>query len=93
MGSVLELAAGPAEHARELARRGLRATALDWSAAMCAYAARQAAAAGVTLGVVEADMRDFAIEGPDGAPALFDAAVTMLNSVATCSPSMTWSGT
>jgi SAM-dependent methyltransferase len=80
VGSVLELAAGPAEHARELARRGLRATALDWSAAMCAYAAGQAAAAGVTLGVVEADMRDFAIAGPDGAPARFDAAVTMLNS-------------
>jgi SAM-dependent methyltransferase len=80
-GSVLELAAGPAEHARELARRGLRATALDWSAAMCAYAAGQAAAAGVTLGVVQADMRDFAIAGPDGAPARFDAAVTMLNSV------------
>jgi SAM-dependent methyltransferase len=78
--SVLELAAGPAEHARELARRGLRATALDWSAAMCAYAAGQAEAAGVTLDVVEADMRDFAIAGPDGARVRFDAAVTMLNS-------------
>jgi len=46
VGSVLELAAGPAEHARELGRRGLRATALDWSAAMCGYAAGQAKAAG-----------------------------------------------
>jgi SAM-dependent methyltransferase len=79
--SVLELAAGPAEHARELARRGLRATALDWSAVMCSYAAGQAKAAGVTLGVVEADMRDFRVAGPDGKPVLFDAAVTMLNSV------------
>jgi SAM-dependent methyltransferase len=78
--SVLELAAGPAEHARELARRGLDATVLDWSAAMCSYAAGQAEAAGVTLGVVEADMRDFLIAGPDGAPVRFDAAVTMLNS-------------
>jgi SAM-dependent methyltransferase len=74
VNSVLELAAGPAEHARELARRGLRATALDWSPAMCAYAAAQAAAAGLELTVVEADMRDFTI------PARFDLAITMLNS-------------
>jgi SAM-dependent methyltransferase len=73
--SVLELAAGPAEHARELARRGLRATALDRSPAMCAYAAARAAADGLELGVVEADMREFSI------PARFDLAITMLNSV------------
>jgi SAM-dependent methyltransferase len=79
--SVLELAAGPAEHARELARRGLRATALDFSPAMCAYAAGQAAAAGLELTVVEADMRDFRITGPDGGQARFDLAITMLNSV------------
>jgi SAM-dependent methyltransferase len=79
--SVLELAAGPAEHARELARRGLRSTALDRSPAMCAYAAGQAKAAGVALDVVEADMRDFRIAGPDGTQVLFDVAVTMLNSV------------
>jgi SAM-dependent methyltransferase len=72
--SVLELAAGPAEHARELASRGLRAAALDWSAAMCAYAAEQARAAGVSLDVHEADMRDFALESR------FDLAITMLNS-------------
>jgi SAM-dependent methyltransferase len=79
--SVLELAAGPAEHARELARRGLRAAALDRSAAMCSYAAAQAKAADVDLQVVEADMRDFTIKGPDGARVVFDAAITMLNSV------------
>ena len=78
VGSVLELAAGPAEHARELARRGLRATALDRSPAMCAYAAARAAATRVELAVVEADMRDFTI--PGGGPAGFDLAVTMLNS-------------
>ena len=72
--SVLELAAGPAEHARELARRGLRATALDRSAAMCAFAAARANATGVDLSVVEADMRDFVI------PDRFDLAITMLNS-------------
>ena len=80
VGSVLELAAGPAEHARELARRGLRATALDWNAAMCSYAAGQAKEAGVALDVVQADMRDFRVAGPDGARVTFDAAVTMLNS-------------
>jgi SAM-dependent methyltransferase len=74
-GSVLELAAGPAEHARELAGRGLRATVLDRSPAMCAYAAAQAKSSGIGLDVVEADMRDFRIEDT------FDLAVTMLNSL------------
>ena len=73
--SVLELAAGPAEHALELARRGLRATALDKSAAMCGFAAARAEAAGLALGVVEADMRDFKL------PDRFDLAITMLNSL------------
>jgi SAM-dependent methyltransferase len=80
VGSVLELAAGPAEHARELAKRGVRAAALDWSAAMCGYAASQAKAAGVALDIIEADMRDFRVAGPDGARVTFDAAITMLNS-------------
>jgi SAM-dependent methyltransferase len=79
--SVIELAAGPAEHARELAHRGLRATALDHTAAMCAYAAAQAKADGVDLDVVEADMRDFQLTDADGRPARFDLAITMLNSV------------
>jgi SAM-dependent methyltransferase len=79
--SVLELAAGPAEHARELARRRLRSTALDYSPAMCAYAAGQAKAADLELTVVEADMRDFRITGRDGEQARFDLAITMLNSL------------
>src|SRR6266576_2840214 len=41
--SVLELAAGPAEHSREFDRRGIKATALDLNPAMCAYAASKAA--------------------------------------------------
>jgi len=73
--SVLELAAGPAEHALQLARRGLRATALDRSPAMCGYAAARAKSAGLGLEVVEADMRDFSL------PENFDLAITMLNSV------------
>jgi SAM-dependent methyltransferase len=74
--SVLELAAGPAAHARDLARRGLDATALDLSPAMCARARAEAAAAGLDLRVVEADMRDFDLPG-----APFDLAITMLNSL------------
>jgi SAM-dependent methyltransferase len=73
--SVLELAAGPAEHTRELARRGIEATALDLSGAMCARAGDMAAAAGVSLTVVQADMRDFSLARR------FDLAITMLNSL------------
>ena len=73
--SVLELAAGPAEHARTLARRGLEATALDLSPAMCARARDLAEAEGIRLAVVQADMRDFSL------PGRFDLAITMLNSL------------
>jgi SAM-dependent methyltransferase len=73
--SVLELAAGPAEHALQLARGGLRATALDRSPAMCGYAAARAQSGGLDLDVIEADMRDFSL------PENFDLAITMLNSV------------
>ena len=73
--SVLELAAGPAEHSRELARRGLDATTLDLSAAMCARARELAAADATPVTVVQADMRDFSL------PRQFDLAITMLNSL------------
>ena len=73
--SVLELAAGPAEHARELARRGVDATALDINPAMCGWARDRAAEEGYPLTVVEADMRDFRL------PREFDLAITMLNSL------------
>ncbi|HEX2315484.1 MAG TPA: class I SAM-dependent methyltransferase [Thermomonospora sp.] len=74
--TVLELAAGPAEHAREFARRGVAATALDLSPAMCAYAAERAKADGVALEVVRADMTGFALGRR------FDLVVTMLDSTA-----------
>jgi SAM-dependent methyltransferase len=73
--SALELAAGPAEHARELAARGVPATALDINPQMCAWAQARAAQAGQALTVVTADMRDFSL------PAPVDLAITMLNSV------------
>jgi SAM-dependent methyltransferase len=73
--SVLELAAGPAEHSRNLASRGLEATSLDLSPAMCGRARDLARAAGLELTVVQADMRDFSL------PGRFDLAITMLNSL------------
>lgn len=74
-GSVLELAAGPAEHALEFARRGAGATALDLSPAMCARARDKAQRDGLGLTVVQADMRDFRLEPR------YELLVTMLNSV------------
>jgi SAM-dependent methyltransferase len=73
--AVLELAAGPAEHARALAARGARVTALDLNPAMSAWARTRAAEAGLELAVVTGDMRDFRV------PARFDLAITMLNSL------------
>jgi SAM-dependent methyltransferase len=72
--NVLELAAGPAEHAREFARRGVAATALDLHPAMCAYAAAQAKRAGVEVEVVQDDMTTFDLGRG------FDLVVTMLDS-------------
>jgi SAM-dependent methyltransferase len=71
---VLELAAGPAEHAREFARRGVPATALDLSPAMCAYAREQGS--GLPLEVVQADMTGFRLGRR------FDLVITMLDSTA-----------
>ncbi|MBL7259729.1 class I SAM-dependent DNA methyltransferase [Paractinoplanes lichenicola] len=65
--TVLELAAGPGDHALELAKRGLDATALDLSAAMCAKV-------GEGVRVVQADMTDFELDQR------FDLAILMLDS-------------
>ena len=59
--TVLELAAGPARHAREWARRGVAATALDSSLDMCEYALACATRDGVALRAEVADMVDFSL--------------------------------
>ncbi len=74
--SVLELAAGPADHAVEFARRGVRAAALDLSPAMCERARGNAARAGVPLQVFPADMTDFTLGER------FDLAICMIDSIA-----------
>jgi SAM-dependent methyltransferase len=72
--SFLELAAGPAYHTIELARRGLRATALDLSPAMVRHGRAKAAAAGVAIDYVEGDMTGFSL------PATFDLAALLMAS-------------
>jgi SAM-dependent methyltransferase len=73
-GSAIELAAGPADHALELAARGVPASALDLSGAMCAYARQRAAGRGLPLDVAHADMTTFDLGRR------FDLALLMLNS-------------
>jgi SAM-dependent methyltransferase len=72
---VLELAAGPADHAIELAKKGINATALDVSQAMCRFARRRAREQAVTLKVVEGDMISFTSKEQ------YDMVVTMLDSI------------
>jgi SAM-dependent methyltransferase len=74
VATVLELAAGPARHAREFARRGAAATALDSSSTMCDYALERAAHDGLHLKAVAADMRDFKLEQR------FDLTALLMNS-------------
>ncbi|MCA9528146.1 MAG: class I SAM-dependent methyltransferase [Myxococcales bacterium] len=72
---ALELAAGPARHAIELARLGVEVCTLDRSPAMCDYARELAAAAGVEVAVGLGDMQAFQL------PAPVDLAIAMLDSV------------
>ncbi len=74
--SFLELAAGPADHAIELARRGASATALDLAPAMCDYARQKSELLGAPVDSACADMIDFEL------PARFELAALMINSVA-----------
>jgi SAM-dependent methyltransferase len=73
--SVLELAAGPAHHAIELARKGINATALDLSPTMCKFARRHAREQSVSLKVVKGDMISFSLKKE------YDLAITMLDSI------------
>jgi SAM-dependent methyltransferase len=75
--SALELAAGPGDHALELAGRGTRVATVDLSAAMCGRVAQRAVEAGLTLShIVQADMIDFSVE------ATFDLVFCLIDSLA-----------
>lgn len=73
--AVLDLACGPAYHARAFARRGIRAVGLDLRAEMVAFAREQAGPEAGRLSWIVGDMRDFALDEP------VDAAFTMFDSI------------
>ncbi|MBC5806402.1 MAG: class I SAM-dependent methyltransferase [Candidatus Eremiobacter antarcticus] len=71
---VLELACGPAHHAREIARRRISSVGIDISAAMLAYARTLCRRDGVTVAFKRADMRTFRLDArADVALCLFDS--------------------
>lgn len=74
--SALELAAGPANHAVALARRGLDVQALDREPAMVAYGLDKATAAGQRIDYRTGDMTDFTLPRP------VDLALLLLGSAA-----------
>jgi SAM-dependent methyltransferase len=73
-GTALDLGCGPGRHAVPLARRGFRVTGVDLSPFLLARARDAAAAAGVSLELVRADMREFV------RPETFDLAVSLFTS-------------
>jgi SAM-dependent methyltransferase len=71
--SVLDIACGPGYHARAAACVGLRAVGLDLRGEMLQFAADQAAAEGVSVEWLEADMRYVKLSEPvDAALSMFD---------------------
>ena len=72
---VLDLCSGPGRHAVELARRGYAVTGVDRSLFLMERARERAAAAGVAVEWVQADMREF--ERPES----FDLAINMFSSI------------
>jgi SAM-dependent methyltransferase len=62
--AYLELACGPARHAREFARRSWRAVGLDLSPDMLEYAQEGAAGDGVRIESACADMTNFRLQEP-----------------------------
>lgn len=72
--SFLELAAGPARHAREFARREIRATALDSAPGMVEYALAAARGQNIPFDCVCADMVDFRL------PQTYDLAALLMDS-------------
>ena len=75
--TALELAAGPGDHALELARRGADVSTLDLSAVMCKRLTERAAAAGLPIrAVVHGDMIDFRLD------AAFDLIFCLIDSLA-----------
>jgi SAM-dependent methyltransferase len=71
---ILDLPCGVGRHSLELARRGFRVTGVDRTAAYLQIARDRAAAAGLDLELIQADMREFV------RPEAFDAALNLFTS-------------
>lgn len=78
--SVLDIACGPGYHAREFAKRGLRAVGLDLRPEMLLFAQEQAALENVSIQWIAQDMRYFELDEP------VDMAISMLTVLMRCSP-------
>lgn len=77
--SVLEIGCGPGYHARALARKGLRVSALDVSGPMITLAREYSNGDDVTVSWMEADMRSFGLDEPvDMVVCLFDGIDALL---------------
>jgi len=72
--AVLDLPCGVGRHSLEFARRGFRVTGVDRTAAYLAEARERAAAEGLEIEWVQADMREFV------RPGAFDAAINLYTS-------------
>jgi len=72
--AVLDLPCGVGRHSLELARRGFRVTGVDRTAAYLDVAREKAAAEGLDLELIQADMRKFT------RPKAFDAAINLFTS-------------
>ncbi len=57
--SFIELASGPARHAREMVKRGWQSTALDLSPSMVAFAASEAKRENIKMNTIVGDMAKF----------------------------------
>lgn len=62
--SFIELACGPGRHAREMAKRGWKSSALDLSKEMVEFAALEAEREGLKISAIEADMTKFKLKKP-----------------------------
>jgi SAM-dependent methyltransferase len=72
--SLVDVACGAGEFAVAMARRGMSVTGVDQSPEMLAHARQSAASSGVTVALLEQDMRDLHLPVPvDAATCLFDS--------------------
>lgn len=69
--SFLDIGAGPASNAIEMAKRGIRTFALDYSTDMVAYGIEKAKDAGVSIAYLQGDMRNFELPEPVDLAAIF----------------------